>query len=108
MGEKVKSGAVQIEGIEYRWSIYRQPTWTSTRALLGLAILVESMEPSKRALLLEFAIDRSRHGDMPQHQRFRVSNRRLIECIQNAMKAGWDPLSRGKRFVFEAGPVISN
>jgi hypothetical protein len=104
----MKTGTVQIQGVEFRWSIFRQPRWTSTRTLLGLAILVETIEPSHRQLILEFTIDRSRHGDMPQHQRFRVSNRRIIECIQNAMNAGWDPNSRGKRFVFDAGSVNPN
>jgi len=59
----------------------------------GLAILVESLEPSRRQLLLEFAIDRTRHGDMPQHQRFRIHRNRLAGAIQNAIDAGWDPES---------------
>src|SRR5215831_9975930 len=101
----VKTGTVQVHGNEYRWGVYRQPRWTSARVLLGLTILVESMEPSHRKLILEFAIDPTRHGDMPQHQRFRVSARRLIEAIQEAMTAGWDPDSRGKPFVFQAGPT---
>ena len=102
---KSKAGIIKVDGVEYRWSVYHQPRWTSERVLLGLAILIQSTEPSKRALLLEFDIDLTRHGDMPQHQRFRVSKRLLSECIQNAKCAGWDPSSRGKRFVFGAGPV---
>jgi len=100
-----KSGTVQVEGVEYRWSLYRQPRWTSTRGLVGMAILVEVMNAGRRPLLLEFPIDPTRHGDMPQHQRFRVSNRRLVECVQSAIHAGWDPNSRGKRFVFDVGPA---
>ena len=104
-----KSGTIQVEGVKYHWSIYRQPRWESTtRSLLGLAISVRSIEPSKRELILQFAIDRNRHGDMPQHQRFRVSNPRLIECIKDALNSGWDPNSRGKRFVFDVGLVNPN
>jgi hypothetical protein len=105
----VKKGIVRVGDTDYRWSVYRQPTWTTGRSpgytLLGLAILVESLEPSRRPLLLEFGIDRTRHGDMPQHQRFRIPDVRLIESIQGALSAGWDPTSRGKRFVYEAGPL---
>jgi len=101
----MKSGTVQAEGVEYRWSIYRQPRWTGTGLLLGLAILVKAAKSKGRELVLEFAIDPTRHGDMPQHQRIRVSNRRLIECIQNARNSGWDPDTRGKYFFFDAGPV---
>jgi hypothetical protein len=104
----VKAATVQVEGVKYRWRIYRQPKLVSGPGVLGLALLVESMEDSARGLVLQFSINKWRHHGMPHHQRFRVSDRRLIECIQNAIKAGWDPNSRGKLFVFEAGPVISS
>jgi len=106
----VKKGIVKVGEIDFRWSVFRQPTWTRGRTqgvatLLGLAILVEHPEPSHRDLLLEFDIDRTRHGDMPQHQRFRLPNGRLIAAIQDALQAGYDAGSRGKRFVYEAGPL---
>jgi hypothetical protein len=65
--------------------------------------LVKPAERSRRELILQFAIERTRQGDMPPQQRFQVSNRRLVECIQNAIEAGWDPESRGKPFFFAAG-----
>jgi hypothetical protein len=105
----VKKGMVKVGDADYHWSVYRQPTWTTGRSpgytLLGLAVLVEPLESGRRDLLLEFAIDRTRHGDMPQHQRFRFHDGRLIQAIQNAIQAGYDPDSRGKRFVYEAGPL---
>src|SRR5690348_10029653 len=105
----VKQGIVTVCETDYRWSVFRQPTWTRGRdqgfTLLGLAVLVEPPEPSHRELLLEFDIDRTRHGDMPQHQRFRIPDGRLIEAIESAMDAGWDPDSRGKRFVHQAGSL---
>lgn len=101
------NGSVKVGNADYRWSIFRQPRWTTGRihgyTLLGLAVLVEASEPSRRELLLEFEIERGRHGDMPQHQRFHLRDSRLIQAIEAAMEAGWDPESRGKRFVFEAG-----
>jgi hypothetical protein len=105
----IKKGVVKVGEIDYRWSVFRRPTWTRGRdqefILLGLAILVEPPEPSRRELLLEFEIDRTRHGDMPHHQRFHVPDGRLVEAIESAMRAGWDPDSRGKRFVYEAGTL---
>src|SRR5208282_4190559 len=104
----LKSGTIKVEDVEFRWSVYRQPRWTS-EGLVGMAILVGTMEPSTRELLLEFAMDDPTcHRCMPDHQRFRISNRRLIECVQSAIHAGWDPNSRGKRFIFDAGPVKPN
>ena len=104
----MKNGTVQVENAEYQWSVYRQPRWTGEGVLLGLAILVKAVNSSGRELVLQFALDPTRHGDMPQHQRLRVSNRRLIECIQNARNSGWDPDTRGKSFFFAAGPVNPN
>jgi len=102
----MKNGAVEIENVQYQWSIYRQPRWTGEGVPLGLAILVKAVNSSGRELVLEFAIDPTRHGDMPQQSR--VSNRRLIECIQSARDSGWDPDTRGKYYFFAAGPVNPN
>lgn len=106
----VKNGTVRVEGDDYRWSVHRLPTWTRGRSspgpeLLGLAVLVEPQQPSRRQLILEFGIDPTRHGDMPHHQRFIMPHRRLAEAIQSAIAAGWDPDSRGRPFVYEAGPL---
>ena len=106
----LKNGIVTVGDAEYRWSVFRQPTWATGRnhdgyTLLGLAILVEPPESNRRELLLEFGIERGRHGDMPQHQRFHVPDSRLTRAIQDALQAGYDPDSRGKRFVYEAGPL---
>ncbi len=107
----IKKGIVKAGEKDYRWSVFRQPRWATRETrirgytLLGLAIFVESLEPSHRELLLEFEIDQTRHGDMPQHQRFRVGEHRLVQAIEGAMDAGWDPSSRGKRFVYAAGAL---
>ena len=106
----VKNGFVRVGGDDYSWSVHRLPTWTSGRSspgheLLGLAILVEPGQASRRQLILEFGIDPTRHGDMPHHQRFIMPDARLAEAIQRAIYAGWDPDSRGKPFVYEAGPL---
>jgi hypothetical protein len=103
----VKKGNVKVGEKDYRWRVLRHSTWTRGRdqefTLLGLAILVEPTESSRRELLLQFDIDPTRHGDMPHHQRFHLPDGRLAEVIEGAIKAGWEPDSRGKRFVHEAG-----
>jgi len=101
----MKSGTVQINDVEYRWNIHRQPRWTGSGVLLGLAILVKAVKASGRELVLQFSLAPTRQGDMPPPQRWRVSNRRLIECIEKARNSGWDPETRGKFFFFDAGPM---
>lgn len=101
-----REGNITVRGSKYRWSLYRQPRYATERGTtLGMALLVESMEPRTRSLILEFDVDRSHHRTMPQHQRARIPDVRLAECIEGALDAGWDPESRGKPFVYAAGPV---
>jgi hypothetical protein len=104
----MKAGTVVVEDVEYRWSVYRQPRWTGSGVLLGLAILVNAVQSGGRELVLQFSIDPTRHGEMPQPRRLRVSNRRLMECIQIARDSGWDPNTRGKPFFFAAGMMNPN
>ncbi len=108
MASARKNGTVHVDGVEYRWSIHREPRWTGAGVLLGPAILVQAVRAGQRELILEFAIEPTRHGEIPQQQRFRVSDRRLIACIQNALKSGWDPETRGKSVFFDAGPANLN
>ena len=101
--ENMKNGTVQIDRTEYRWSVFREQTYISTGTRrLGLAILVQSEKSGTRDLLLQFDHVPG-HRDMSKHLRFRISNKHLIKCIQNAISSGWDPESRGKKFVFQAG-----
>ncbi len=105
----MNEGIVNVQGVDYRWSVHRQPTWATGRfeqyELRGLAILVEPLQASRRQLILEFSIDSSRHGDMPQHQRFHIHPGRLTQSIADAIEAGWNPESRGKPFTHEAGQL---
>jgi hypothetical protein len=73
--------------------------------ILGLAILVESDHASSKPLILQFDVDPTRHRTMLQHQRARVPESRLAACIEKALDVGWDPESRGRAYVFEAGPT---
>ena len=105
----ITPGIIKVGGTDYRWSIFRQPTFTRDEnqhhKLLGLAILVESLVPSRRELILQFDVHPTAHRDLRKHQRFLVTDGRLVEAIEGAMSAGWEPESRGKRFVYEAGAI---
>lgn len=106
----IKNGVIKVDGIQFHWSVLRQPSWTRARThdtptLLGLAILIELPDASHRELVLEFDAHESRHRNMKHHQRFHLPDSRLMLAIEKAIEAGWDPHSRGKRFVFQAGTL---
>jgi hypothetical protein len=99
----MKNGAVQIDGLEYAWSVLREQTYISTGdRYLGLAILVQVKKAKNRGLVLQFEHVQG-HRCMSKHLRFKIPEKRLIECIRKAIQAGWDPESRGKNFIYSAG-----
>jgi hypothetical protein len=106
---EMKGGSVNVDSEEYSWEIHRQPTWVTSGGprLLGLALKVMPETPKTRKLILEFEISRG-HRNMPQHQRFRVPDIRIAQCIREALAAGYEPESRGKAFRFEAGSTDPN
>ena len=106
--DPAKGGNIRINGIDLCWSVAHRQGWANTgggqKALLGFAVLVERKTGAGRPLLLQFEPSTG-HRNMPDHQRLRINAGRLSDCIQNAIAAGWDPESRGKQFVFQAGLV---
>ena len=55
---------------------------------VAVAVLVELEESGQRGLLLEFDPVVG-HRCTPQRQRFKIPDRRIIECIQSAIDSGW-------------------
>jgi hypothetical protein len=97
----MNAGVVEVDGERYSWSVHRQQSWVTSVGLNGLALLVQS-ENGNRELILQFDGVMGHRMSMGQ-MRFKVSNKRIIECIRTARESGWDPESRGKKFVFSAG-----
>jgi hypothetical protein len=108
--DPTKRGSVRVDGTEFFWSIAHKEGHANTgsghKGLVGLAILVRSKDVNRRHLLLEFE-PTDRYLGRPQRPTFRIPDRKLAGCIQNAIAAGWDPESRGKQFVFQAGLLLS-
>jgi hypothetical protein len=104
--DPTKGGVIQVDGTKFLWSIAHKEGHANTgggqKGIVGLAILVRGKDVNRRHLLLQFE-PTDRYVGRPQRPYFRIPDRRLTECIQNAIAAAWDPESRGKEFVFQAG-----
>jgi hypothetical protein len=100
----MKTGIVNVQGLDFRWTAARKQGWASATGAYGHAVSVKKIEAPGRELILEFDVDRRFHRGMGKHLRLRIPDRRLVECLLDAIEAGWDPESRGKAFVFKAGP----
>jgi hypothetical protein len=104
--------SVQIDGIWLRYSLLREQQWCTSDGWQGPAVLVEAIDGMHRKLLLQYPWKKKRTGfnnptftgyTRPDYQyRPNLQSTRIELHIRQAIAAGWDPLSRGKRFVFES------
>jgi hypothetical protein len=103
--------SVRIDGIELRYSLMREQQWCTADGWQGPAVLVEAIDGKHRRLLLQYPWKKKQTGFnnpefpgwmRPDYQyRPNLSSAKIELHIRQAIAAGWDPLSRGKKFVFE-------
>ena len=94
------SGRVEVGDYAFRWTLHREPQWTSEQGFRGLAIAVVLDEPKEyRTLILEWPYEKSQMGMALIPQRPAVSIPELQAGIASAMETGWEPESRGKPWI---------
>lgn len=93
----MNSDSLNVDGREYRFNIVDYPKWTSD-GWRGLVLEVQSCIEAHRALIIQFPMEFSYRRSTPQRQRPKVDLKDLRQAIQAALKAGWEPESRGKPF----------
>ena len=96
------SGVVEVDGLRHRWSLRHEAVWTRGEGWTGLTIVISLDEERTREAVLEFPL-------LPGHRlrRPKVLPAYVQAAIRAALKAGWDPNSRGKPalYVLEPGDV---
>lgn len=98
---RITDKLVQIADQEFRWHIHRQPQWCTADGWKGLALHVELAHDPQRTLIIEFPFAIVDHRNQPNLQRPRIVEKDLVAAITSALKAGWNPALRGKRFIFQ-------
>lgn len=103
------AGAVTIDGLALDWILISEPQWSNSGdGYKGLCISVTKADEARRELVIEYPypIDRdSRPLSVPQ--RPTVSPKLVEEDIRSALKAGWDPSSRGRAFIYNPADVCA-
>jgi hypothetical protein len=95
------SGTVTVDGIDYRWTLRREPQWSTAESYKGMAIGVQLEERPSREALLEFPFRWRSRRSTPHLQRPQVQRDQLEAGIRAALALGWDPASKGKPVVVE-------
>ncbi|MFZ1086850.1 MAG: hypothetical protein WAN35_17945 [Terracidiphilus sp.] len=95
--------ATTIDGFSLIWNLHREQQLTTAEGWRGVAIHVKVAEEVRKELWLEYpAVKTQKVGftrtDFVQQN---ISHAKVEAHIRRAMEAGWNPESKGQRFIFE-------
>ena len=102
-------GSLAVGGVHMIWELLSEPQWTTEHGYKGLCFSVRSEDTRHRELILEYAIPKKLTGigvpQLPQRPKF--SDKTIEADTLRAIAAGWEPMSRGKSFVFKLSEASS-
>jgi hypothetical protein len=95
--------AITIDGFALIWHLHREQQLTTAEGWRGVAIHVKVAEGVRKELWLEYPavktqkVSTSRTDFVKQN----ISPAKVEAHIRRAIEAGWNPASRGQRFIYE-------
>jgi hypothetical protein len=99
--KRTMDGLIKIERTALRWQLISEPQFTTAHGYKGLCLSVRAEEEGQRELILEYPYPANKFGSpLPLPQRPTVSEKSVEVNVRRAIAAGWDPVSRGKKFIY--------
>lgn len=96
-------GSIDLDGTLLHWRLLSEPLWSTEHGFKGLCIAVQAEDGSHRELILEYPYPANKFGTLPSRPRF--SAKTVEADVRQAAVSGWDPISRGKTFVYRVPKV---
>ena len=93
------SGIVDVDGVQYEWELRSEPRWSEFEGWRGMTVSL-LRKNTQRGALLEFPAPKRLMKGLPRG-RLQISHAIVARGIRAALRAGWEPESRGKPMVFE-------
>jgi len=88
------SGTVDVDGLPYEWELRREPQWSESEGWQGMTVALLQKD-AQRGALLEFPPPKRLMKGL-QRGRLQINDAIVARGIRAALKAGWEPESRGK------------
>jgi hypothetical protein len=95
-------GTALVDGHSLQWELVSEPQWSNSGdGYKGLCISVQVVGKARRELVIEYPYPKGSDGrPLPVPQRPTIVPKFVEASINEALRAGWDPSSRGKAFIF--------
>ena len=98
---------MDIDGLIVCWQLISEPLFSNEDKFKGLCISVQAKDKAQRELIIEYPYPKGRFGSpLPLPQRPGLSAKTIEADVHQALLAGWNPVSRGKAFIYRV-PEIS-
>jgi hypothetical protein len=106
------TGTLIMDGVVLHWEVRSEPQRNTTNGNIGMRLTVEAegvvttrnpLAPKNKAhreLILEYPFEKRQKKASRFPDRPKIDPAALTADIRLAMEAGWEPLSRGRPFVF--------
>jgi hypothetical protein len=95
--------ATTIDGVPLIWHLHREQQLTTAEGWRGVAIHVKVAEGVRKELWLEYpaVITQKAAFTRTDFVQQNISPAKVAEHIRRAIEAGWNPESKGQRFIYE-------
>jgi hypothetical protein len=106
------TGKLTVDGVVLCWEVRSEPQFNTTDGDIGMRLTVQAegvitarnpLVPKNKAhreLILEYPFEKRQRKPSRFPDRPKIDPVALTADIRLAMEAGWEPLSRGRPFVF--------
>ena len=106
------TGKLTVDGVVLCWEIRSEPQFKTTDGDIGMRLTIQAegvvtarnpLVPKNKAhreLILEYPFEKRQRKPSRFPDRPKIDPAALTADIRLAMEAGWEPLSRGRPFIF--------
>ena len=105
-------GTVTVDGVPLHWEVRSEPQWNTTDGDIGMRLTIQAegaltarnplvpKHKAHRELILEYPFEKRQKKTSRFPDRPKIEPEALIADIRLAIEAGFEPLSRGRAFVY--------